>query len=85
MSRHCFCGYSTTLSRQNFFYDPYRWLNSLLQHRNLCCNKIFLAYLSSLLFSVVTEFYYFAAFIVATENFFVATEILPSVLHYVTT
>ena len=37
------------------------------------------------LFSVVTEFYHFLAFIIATENFFVATLVLPSTLDYVAT
>ena len=57
MLRHSFCGYSTTLLqqsflllRQDFFSGPYRWLNYFLQHRNLCCDKLVLAYLSSLHF-----------------------------------
>ena len=54
--------------------------------------NIDLANLSSLSISVMiefsfvaTEFYHSIDFIVATENFFVSTEILPSILHYVAT
>ena len=54
--------------------------------------NIDLANLSSLSISVATEFssiakefYHSVAFIVATKNFFVAIEILPSIHHYVAT
>ena len=70
-----------------------------MQHRDLCCDILDLAHLNSLLISVViefssvaiefssvaTEFNQLAAFIVATKNFFVAIEILPSIFHYVVT
>ena len=75
-----------------FFSGPYHWLSYLLQHRNLCCDRLDLVDLSSLSISlatkssyVVTEFYHSVDFIVATENFFVAIEILPLILHYVAT
>ena len=80
------------MSRLDFFFGPYHWLSCLLQHRDLCYDKLDLANLSSFSISVatefsfiVTEFYQPAAFIVATENFFVAIEILPSIFHYVAT
>ena len=69
----------------NFFSDSCRLLNCLLQHRNLCSDKLVLAYLSFLSFFVAIEFYYSIAFIVAIEKFFVAIEIPPLVLHYVAT
>ena len=75
-----------------FFSVPCRWLSCLLQHRNLCCDRLDLANLSSLSIfvatefpSVATKFYQSAAFIVAIESFLVTTEILPSVLHYIAT
>ena len=65
---------------------------SCLLHRNLCYNRLDLANLSShsiyvaTEFSfVATEFYHSVAFIVETENFFVAIEILPSILYCVAT
>ena len=69
-----------------FFSSPYRWLSCLLRHRNFCYNRLDLANLSSLSISITTKiFYHSAAFIVARENFFVATEILPSIIHYAAT
>ena len=75
-----------------FFSYPYRWLWCLLRHGDICYDKIDLAHLNSLSISVATEFssvaiefYQPSAFIVAKENFFVATEILPSILHHVAT
>ena len=80
------------MSRQDFFYGPYPWLSYLLQHRDLCCEKLNLANLSYFSISVVTEFsfvitkfYHPADFIVAIEKFFVGIEILPSIFHYVAT
>ena len=78
--------------RQDFFSGPCPWLSCLLQHKDLCCDKLDLANLSSFSISVVTEFssvakefYQLAAFIITIENFFVVIEILPSIFHYVTT
>ena len=75
-----------------FFSCPYRWLSCLLRHRNLCCDRLDLANLSSLSISVATEFssvttefYHSVVFIVEIGNFFVTTKILPSILYYVTT
>ena len=45
-----------------------------------------LQFLSRPTFSLVaTKFYHFLAFIVATENFFVVTQVLPATLDYVAT
>ena len=79
-----------SMSQQDFFSGPYPKLSYLLRHRDLYYEKIDLANLSSFSISVViefssvtTKFYQRAAFIVATENFFVAIKILPSIFHYV--
>ena len=79
-----------SMSQQDFFSGPYPWLSCLLRHRDLYYDKIDLANLSSFSISVAiefssvaTKFYQLAAFIVVTENFFVAIEILPSIFHYV--
>ena len=75
-----------------FFSCPYRWLSCLMRYRNLCCDRLDLANLSSLSISVVTEFssvatefYHSVVFIVEIGSFFVVTKILPSILHYVAT
>ena len=76
-----------------FFFGPCCWLSCFLRHRNLCCEKLDLVNLSSNTISITTdfssveiEFYHSLAFIVATYNFFVATEIrMPSILYYVAT
>ena len=80
------------MSRQDFFSSPYLWLSYFLRHRDLGCDKLDLANLSSFSISVTiefsfvaTEFYQPSGFIVVTENFFVTTEILPSIFHYVAT
>ena len=73
------------MSRQDFFFGPYPWMSYLLQHRDLCCDKLGLVNLSSFSISVVTEFYQPVAFIIATGNFFAVTKILPSIFHYVAT
>ena len=66
------------MSRLDLFSSPYPWLSCLLRHRDLCCDKHDLANLSSFSISVTIEFYQLAAFIIATE-------ILPSLFHYVIT
>ena len=80
------------MSLQDFFSDPYPYLSCLLRHKNLCCDKLDLAKLSSHSIyvaiefsSIVTKFYQPPAFIVVIENFFVATDILPLIFHYVAT
>ena len=79
-----------SMSRQDFFSGLYPWLRCLLRHKDLCCNKLDLANLNSFSISVAikfssvaTEFYQLTAFIVMTENFFIAIAILPSIIHYV--
>ena len=74
-----------SISRQDFFSSPYPWLCCLLQHRDLCYEKLDLANLNSFSIPIVTKFYRPTAFIVTTINFFVATKILPSIFHYVAT
>ena len=58
---------------RHFFSGPYHLLSCLLRHRNLCCDILDLANLSSLSIYVVTEFssvatkfYHSTAFIVTT-------------------
>ena len=58
----------------------------------MCCDTIALVILKSSSISVMTyfsliviEFYDSLAFIVVTENFFVATQVLPATLDYVAT
>ena len=73
-----------------FFSGLYHCISYLLRHRNLCYDRLDLANLNSLsvvieFSSVAIEFYHSIAFIVATKNFFVATKILHSILHYVAT
>ena len=90
MSQHSFYGYSTTSSRQsfrlsqhNFFSDPCRWQNCLLQHRNIFCNKLVLAQFFFIFYR--GRILLLCNFIVGTEKFFVPTEILTSFLHYFVT
>ena len=75
-----------------FFSGPCRLLSCLLRQRNLCCDTLDLANLSSHKIYVttdfsfiVTEFYHSQAFIVTTKNFFGTIEIPPSILYYVAT
>ena len=68
-----------------FFSGLYRWLSCLLRHRNLCCDGLDLANLNSFSIFVAIEFYHSADFIGMIENFFVLTEILPSIIHFVAT
>ena len=74
LSFHNFCRDKKLLCRDRLsFFGPCRLLSCLLRHRNLCCNTLDLAYLSSHSISIVTkfsfiaiEFYHSIAFIVAT-------------------
>ena len=57
----------------------------MLLHNFLSHSQVFFNFYRDLPFSVATKFYHFLAVIVAIENFFVATPVLPSNLNYVAT
>ena len=75
-----------------FFSGSCHLLSYLSRHRIICCDTISLTILKSssifvaTYFSlVVTEYFHSLAFIIARENFFITTQVLPATLDYVIT
>ena len=92
-SLEIFCHDKKLLSRDRLFFSgSCHLLSCLSRHRIICCDTIALAILKSSSIYVATYFslvaiesYHSLAFIVATENFFVATQVLAATLDFIAT